>query len=366
MRSLAPLIVLGISLLAPALGCGWIDKAAAEDTKVVVFSAGPATSVVIDGGQAVEISAGKFQSFAVGPGAHELVFDGERKVSVTLEAFDRWVVPAADDQCFFSIDVARSHYSADGKSRLGGPDIAKRQQESAAFEFPRNHYLTEKELPSEVSSGTLLYILRSLPCAEIDALQAGSTGEAPAEPAGDPTLARLREFSGAIGCDAPEGQAKAWCITAGAWTHEDDAKLTLPEAGTAYVGLRVELKADADLAGILDSAELSLLAIRSEGDAGVASLSGVKPETDAEREDLANTRAAIVSVFTGEAKSVVLSESLGTYVDALPASADVSLTPTEHGWAMGEGIELRSAGPLVVALETLGDGDLGLSFHIPR
>ncbi len=123
-----PALVYLTALVTTPLGCGWIDKAAAEDTKVVVYSAGPATSVVIDGGEAVELEAGKFQSFAVGPGAHELVFDGSRKVSVTLEAFDRWVVPSAEEQCFFSIDVSRSHYSADGKSRLGGPDIAKRQQ----------------------------------------------------------------------------------------------------------------------------------------------------------------------------------------------------------------------------------------------
>ena len=173
---LALLNTLALTALATS-GCGWIDKAAKEDTKIVVFSAGPATSVAIDGGEAVELSAGRFRSFAVGPGAHEVVFDGERKVSVTLEAFDRWVVPAVEEQCFFSIDVGSSHYSADGKQALGGPDIANRQRESAAFKFPRDHYLTQKELPDQVSSGTLIYLLRSLPCEELDKLAAGLAGE---------------------------------------------------------------------------------------------------------------------------------------------------------------------------------------------
>ncbi|EDM76660.1 hypothetical protein PPSIR1_18362 [Plesiocystis pacifica SIR-1] len=169
-----PILAGALALLAgTSLGCGWIDKAAAEETKVVVFSAGPATSIAVDGGEAVELSAGKFRSFAVGPGEHELVFDGEREVRVTLEAFDRWVVPSVEGQCFFSIDVGSSHYSADGKNGLGGPGISNRRTESEAFKFPANTYLTEKELPDSVSSGTLVYMLRSLPCEQIDELQSG-------------------------------------------------------------------------------------------------------------------------------------------------------------------------------------------------
>ncbi|PRP96173.1 hypothetical protein [Enhygromyxa salina] len=352
-----------------ATGCGWIDKAAAKDTKVVVYSAGPATSVAIDGGEAVELGAGKFQSFAVGPGTHELVFDGSRKVSVTLEAFDRWVVPAAADQCFFSIDVSSSHYSADGKNRLGGPDITKRQQQSEPFKFPPQHYLTEKELPAEVSSGTLLYMLRSLPCDELDRLEAGLDGSPTSEPAppADPTLARLVEFSAAIGCDAPEGVAKAWCVAAGAWTHVDDAKLPLPDTGKSYVGLRVEIPADGELASVLDGAKLSLLAIRPEAAAGFGTLSGVNPENDDERQELDAAMASVRAVFTGDAKAVELRDGIGAYVDTLPASAATSLTATERGWTIGDGeAELRAAGPLVVALEHDGAGNLALSFHLPR
>lgn len=349
-------------------GCGWIDEAAKEDTKIVILSPGPATSITIDGGAAVELSAGKFQSFAVGPGAHEVVFDGGRKVSVTLEAFDRWVVPAVDDQCFFSIDVASSHYSADGKKALGGPDIGKRLQESAAFKFPRDHYLTAKELPSEVSSGTLLYLLRSLPCEEIDKLQAGLGGKpAAAQRPSDPIVARLGDFRTAIGCDDPKGMAAAFCVAAGAWTHVDTkAKLGLPEAGKSYVGARVDIPASGELGDVLASAKLSLLALRPEGDAGVASLNGVNPESDEEKAELDAALAGVNAVFAGETNSVALGDGLAGYVDSMPASAKTPLTATEHGLSLGEGVELRAAGPLVVAVEHSGDGNLTLSFHVPR
>lgn len=59
------------------------------------------------------------------------------------------------------------------KSNLGGPKIAKRRQDSEPFKFPIHHHLTEDELPESASSGTLLYILRSLPCDEVDALESG-------------------------------------------------------------------------------------------------------------------------------------------------------------------------------------------------
>ena len=165
-----------VLLASLSFGCKWIDEAAAKDTKIVVFSAGPATSFTVDGGESVTLEDGKFSSFPVVPGDHEVAFDDGRRVSVKLEAFDRWVVPAVEDQCFFGIDVGSSHYTADGKNALGGPDIANRRRDSDPFKFPANHYLTQKELPKQVSAGTLVYLLRSLPCADIDKLQAGLDG----------------------------------------------------------------------------------------------------------------------------------------------------------------------------------------------
>lgn len=150
--------------------CGWIDEAAAEDTKIVVYSVDADTQVVVDGGEAVKVSAGKFRSIKVGPGKHSISLNGDRKVDVTLEAFDRWVVPVQDEQCFMSLDVSLSHY---GDNPKAAPSITNRKQHSAPFKWPTDNYLSQKELPKSRTSGQRALMLRSLPCDKMNELEAG-------------------------------------------------------------------------------------------------------------------------------------------------------------------------------------------------
>lgn len=149
------------------------ERAAQEKTTIVLFSAVDDAEVAIDGAAPVAVEGGKFKQLSVGPGEHELVIDGARKLRVKLEPFDRWAVPLVEEQCFMSLDVSLSHYSADDKKALGGPNIARRSQTSEPFEFPPNHYLVESELPANRTSANQTLLLRSLPCSEIDRLQSG-------------------------------------------------------------------------------------------------------------------------------------------------------------------------------------------------
>ena len=70
-------------------------------------------------------------------------------------------------------------------------------------------------LQSREQHERVLYLLRSLPCEEIERLQAGLAGK-PTKPErpSDPLAARLADFSAAVGCDSPEGAAAAWCVAA--------------------------------------------------------------------------------------------------------------------------------------------------------
>lgn len=163
--------LLATALAFTAWGCGWIDEAAAKDTKLIVFAPEGPASVVIDGGAPRDVSQGKFAQFPVGPGTHTVQIDGASVHSVTLEPFDRWVVPARPDQCFTSMDVSLSHYEGvDAPPLLTG-----RTQSSTPFKFPAGNYLRESDLPKSRRSGERTLLFRSAPCATLDELEAAQS-----------------------------------------------------------------------------------------------------------------------------------------------------------------------------------------------
>lgn len=345
-----------------------MEKAAAEKTKLVLFSPAEDVTVTIDGGDPVEVKAGRFKEVPVKPGKHELLVGGEREILVEVEAFDRWAVPLVADQCFMSIDVSLSHYSADNKKALGGPDITKRRQTSEAFKFPPHHYLVESELPQSRSSAQQSLLLRSLPCEQIDALEKGvqgggneakeGTGESqPVVAASDPITSR---FVDAEVCKAPDGVTESWCTTGKEWAASKAGEL--PEEGV-YLGLSLALRDQKPLLDALAEPPLISVFAVARGDAPAASLTTLKGDNDKEQAQVEALAASVQSVLAGKAESLEVDEALASYLKTLPTSAEDALTQEDSGWTFDD-VVARPVGPYWVTTEPF-EGGTFFSVHVP-
>lgn len=142
------------------VGCGAMEEETRKGTQVLVFSLDEDLTVSIDGKQVGTITAPKFARYSVDPGAHKIKI-GAREINLTLEAFDKWVVPIVDEQCFMSLDVGLSDY---GASKKKAPSLVDPVKKTEPFKMPASHYLTKAKLPKKITAGTRPRLLRSTGC----------------------------------------------------------------------------------------------------------------------------------------------------------------------------------------------------------
>lgn len=351
-------------LLATSLGmlsaCGWLDKAASEDTKLIIFSPGQASKLVVDGGAPIEISAGKFSQLPVGPGKHTVVINGDRTLEINLEAFDRWVVPVMDDQCFMSLDVSLSHY---GEQPSAPPMITARKQASEPFKLPGGNYLREDDLPRSRKNSQRALLFRSAGCAEIDALESGSGAKRPAAGAEPDAAGDLfSALATAAGCPDAAPANRVWCPAVAGWAGAKPA--ALPAKGQTLIGLSLELHEGGDFAAALTKPRISVLALAPEGEAGKASLTTLKGEDAAEQAQIDAVVAGLATMFAGDGAAVDVAAGLNGYLDSMPGAAATALKADGSGWILGDGkAQLRRIGEHWVTVEPLPDGK-GMFFSV--
>lgn len=358
-RYRVPLLVASLGLLS---ACGWIDEAASEDTKLIIFSPGQPSKVVVDGGAAIEISAGKFSQIPVGPGKHSVVINGDRTLEINLEAFDRWVVPVMNDQCFMSLDVSLSHY---GEQPSAPPMVTARKQASEPFKLPGGNYLREDDLPRSRKQSARALLFRSAGCAEIDALESGvaakpsgATGAAP-DAAGD----LFSALAAAAGCPDAAPANRIWCPAVAGWAGAKPAPL--PAKGQTFIGLSLELHEGRDLAAALLNPRISVLALAPEGEAGKASLTTLKGENPQEQGEIDAVVAGLATMFASDGAAVQVPAGLNGYLDSMPGAAATALKADGSGWVIGDGkAQLRRIGEHWVTVEPLPDGSKGIFFSV--
>jgi len=355
----APLLMASLGLLS---ACGWIDRAASEDTKLIIFSPGQPSKIAVDRGAAIEIPAGQFSQIAVGPGKHSVVINGDRTREIDLAAFDRWVVPVMNDQCFMSLDVSLSHY---GENASAPPMITARKQASEPFKLPGGNYLREDDLPRSRKQSDRALLFRSAGCAEIDALESGvaakPAGAAGAKPeaAGDLFAA----LATTAGCPDAAPNHRIWCPAVAGWAGAKPAPL--PAKGQTFIGLSLELHEGRDLATALINPRISVLALAAEGEAGKASLTTLKGDNPQEQSEIDSVVAGLARMFASDGAAVEVAAGLNGYLDSMPGAAATALKADGNGWIIGDGkAQLRRIGEHWVTVEPLPEGSKGMFFSV--
>jgi hypothetical protein len=361
-RYRASLLVASLGLLS---ACGWIDKAASEDTKLIIFSPGQPSKVAVDGGAAMEISANTFSQIPVGPGKHSVVINGDRTLEINLAAFDRWVVPVMNDQCFMSLDVSLSHY---GENSKAAPVITARKQASEPFKLPAGNYLREDDLPRSRKQSDRALLYRSASCAEIDALESGvaakpadaaDAADAKPEAAGDLFAA----LATAANCPDAAPTERIWCPAVAGWA---SAKLApLPAKGQTFIGLSLELHEGRNQAAAILNPRISVLALAPEGEAGKASLTTLKGDNPQEQSEIDAVVAGLGRMFASDGPAVEVPAGLNGYLDSMPGAAATALKADGNGWILGDGkAQLRRIGEHWVTVEPLPAGSKGMFFSV--
>ncbi|HET6583857.1 MAG TPA: hypothetical protein VFG69_10420 [Nannocystaceae bacterium] len=181
-RSTAILIGLFVlGLVAIAVDAIWKDRK--DGTIVVLAPPEAATRVRIDGGEAIEISAGEVKRIPAAHGVHDVDIEtpaalhrhAEVKSGRQLRG-----VPTLASQCFAELDVTLSHYGETAGKRP--PEVVKITQETDVFALPSVFPLAESELPDhltdrvgadgELAHVQLMQLYRTVPCATKDDPQA--------------------------------------------------------------------------------------------------------------------------------------------------------------------------------------------------
>lgn len=355
MSSSVPLLAVALGIVAVGLpGCDFAAQTR-EGTRIWVFAPGEPVQVSIDGGEAFELTT--FTSRGVDPGEHTVSVNGGPPTTVTLEAFDEWIVPTVPDQCFMSLDVAMSHYEIGGSGQRA-PEIDDRRQDTAPFEVPLYHSIAKKDLPESRSSGQQVFLLRSAACWTVDDMELGlrgkvTNGEARVEPLADPVARARRKV-------CKEDKA-GWCTTLREWRGAPAG--TLPTEPVAHVGMAMPVPTGADDEAMAEvEPSLSILAIDpTSKKLGISWISGEGPEQEAQLE------AAVVStkaMLQGQADKAAVSEALGGYLDGRPAAVDQAFTVADTGW-QAEGVSLRKVGERWVAVHSSDSGGTFVSVYGP-
>lgn len=334
-----------LALLLPSLlGCGMMEAQTKDGTRVYLMTAGVPLAVSINGEEDKRL--GDPVALGLGPGTHSIAVRDGAQVSVTLEPFDRMVVPLVANQCFISLNVSMSNYGG-GDQKV--PKIQGRMQRSQPFAMPKDHYVSDSALPDSISSGQQVFLLRSTPCHVADDLEYGLNGQVTREdgsrdaPASSLALVRRGACKGDNKTD--------WCAALEGWSTVQESPL--PAAPQGFIGLSVAAPAGAKEIE-LDPKDmpLSVLALSSTG----GEISGLLPSNPKEEGQLALTTQGVAKVLNKESSVLSVGAELDAYLQDRAKEASTAATAQGPGWML-EGAELRKVGEYWVSVEPLPEGE---------
>ena len=346
--------MLAALLLSSLLGCGMMEAQTKDGTKVHLMSAGTPLAVSINGAEDKRLD--NPVALGLGPGTHTFAVRDGREVSVTLEPFDEMVVPLVDEQCFLSLDVSMSNYGA-GDRKV--PKIAGRMQRSEPFAMPKGHYSSDAALPSSITSGQQVFLLRSTPCHVADDLEFGLNGQVTREDGRvDPVASSVALVRRAACKD--QGSESELCAALQGWSSVRESPL--PSAPQGFIGLSIaapdgvkEIELDPK------TMPLSILALNATS----AELSGVEASNPKEEGELAQVAAAVTKVLNKESKVLSVDANLAGYVDGRAKAASIAPSVQGGGWLL-DGADLRKVGEYWVSVESLPEGEgRVVSVHSP-
>ena len=143
-----------------------------KDGGIVLFAPPRgAVRVSVDGAPALTLAAGEHRRLRARRGEHTVAVEGGPRFPVQIRnGFDLLGVPTLAEQCFVELDVTLSHYGEGGSP----PKVSKRDRVTGPFQLPKTYYLSEDELPRQVSERIdpdgkivgmqLVFLYRSVPC----------------------------------------------------------------------------------------------------------------------------------------------------------------------------------------------------------
>jgi hypothetical protein len=134
-----------------------------------VFVIAPADAWVkirLGGGEPFRLPAGQLFGRDLPQGVHLLHLEREGSAPVERqlridEGGQRWVVPAADDQCFLEVDVSESAYGS------GGAASITRRRGATPFRVSGSTYLRRGLLPVTRSGSEAVLLLHPVTCDEL-------------------------------------------------------------------------------------------------------------------------------------------------------------------------------------------------------
>ena len=336
------LLMLLALLLPSLLGCGMMEAQTKDGTRVYLMTAGEPLAVSINGDEDKRL--GDPVALGLGPGTHSIAVRDGAQVSVTLEPFDRIVVPLVPNQCFISLNVSLSNYGG-GDQKV--PKIQGRMQRSAPFAMPKDHYVSDAALPDSITSGQQVFLLRSTPCHVADDLEYGLNGQVSREDGSRDAVASSVAVVRRAACK----EKTEWCAALEGWSALEESPL--PAAPQGFIGLSVAAAAGAKEIE-LDPKEMPLSVLTLSADGGA--LTGLLGSNPKEEGQLALTAQSVAKVLNKESELLSVGAELDGYLQERAKAGATKATAQGAGWML-EGAELRKVGAYWVSVEPLPEGE---------
>ncbi|MFK7928098.1 MAG: hypothetical protein AB8H79_07900, partial [Myxococcota bacterium] len=322
---------LSLSILASLAGCGMMEAQTKDGTQVHLIPAGESLVVSINGDEEKRLS--KPVTLGLGPGTHTIAVRDGAEITVTLEAFDKVVVPLVPNQCFLSMNVSLSNFGEGGRKV---PKISGRLQRSEPFPMPAKHYVSNSALPSSITSGQQVFLLASQPCNVADDLEFGINGAVTREGGGtDPIATHVTRVRRAA-CE--NDSASVWCTALSGWN--DVTASPLPTEPQAFAGLAVAAFPGENFKLTPEKMSLYMVALNPKG----AQLRIMDPYGETGKKfGLDVSAGRVANVLASESDPLSLPAEFSGYLGRQAQQAEGAITADGVGWRT-DGAHLRLVG----------------------
>ncbi len=179
----------------------------------------------------------------------------------------------------------------------------------------------------------------------------------------DPYVAKhLKLLLEAASCGAADKRMEAWCQVAEGFPNGTSS---VPSKGVK-VGLTTFVVTAEATRETLDKYQtLSCLGVGKGGDT-FASITSVKPDSDAETKSAAAAQLDVLSVLKGGRRDIQMTPDLKSYVDSLSAAAKFPTKKTDKGFRIegGSNADVRRVGTTWLAVDVPAKDPKGLYISI--
>lgn len=331
---------LALTLLS---SCGMMEEQTRLGTQVILMPAGQRVAVSINGEEHKRLD--QPVSLALGPGTHTIAVRDGLETTVTLEPFDKLVVPIVPRQCFASLNITYSNYGG-GAQKV--PKLSGRMRRDQPFPMPDDHHVSNDAAPSSISAGQQVFLLSSKSCHELDDLEFGLNGKVTREDGStDPVAGGVAKVRRA----ACQTDAKSvWCTALTGWSGVSASPL--PTAPQAFIGLAVATVDGTELELKPDTLSISTLAMNPKG----AKLGILNPYGEGGKKTGLDVAAgSLVQVLRSEGDALSIGPDFAGYLGRQAEKAEGPFAADGVGWST-DGAHIRQVGDRWVSVQVMEGG----------